>query len=164
MHRTVAAIAVTLVATAAAPARAENNFMNFLVGPVIGFRISGPSSDDHAVLGVEGGIGWGPERINLGIDHRAGRSLYYIEFDPWLIVGGSFGLGVDSAGEQHGIIGLWEGVPLGGEFLKHHVGCPSRFLSALTLAGGVRYTGVLEIYLTLKAGVSEDFERPVVCD
>jgi hypothetical protein len=153
MPRAALTIAVVLGAIAAlgAPAHADNELRNILVGPVLGIRLSGPDGD-HGVIGLEGGVGWGPERINLGFVHRADRELYYVELDPWLWVGGSFGLGVDSAGEPHGIIGLWEGIPIAGEALHH---CASGMSSIVTLAGGLRYTGVFELYLTVKAGASE---------
>lgn len=141
----------SVVAALGAPAHADNELRNVLVGPVLGIRLSGPDGD-RGVIGLEGGFGWGPERINLGFVHRADRELYYVELDPWLWVGGSFGLGVDSAGESHGIIGLWEGIPIAGEALHR---CPSGMSSIVTLAGGLRYTGVLELYVTLKAGASE---------
>jgi hypothetical protein len=153
--------AIALVVAAGAPVRAENNIMNLLVGPVLGFRLSG-GGDDHAVFGLEGGAGWGPERINLGVEHRADRWLYYAELDPWLLLGGSFGFGVDSEGEVHNIVGVWEGIPVGCEFLHHHVGCPG-LLSAFTISGGLRYTGVLELYVSVKAGISQAIDRPVVC-
>jgi len=150
-----AIFALALVAAVPAPARADNDLHNFLIGPVFGVRLSGPSGGDFGVLGVEGGIGWGPERINLGFVHRAGRELYYVELDPWLWLGGSFGLGVDSEGESHGIIGVWEGLPVAGRFLHSHA-CPfGDYESAVTIAAGLRYTGVLELYATIKAGVSQ---------
>lgn len=147
-----ASIAATLAI--AAPARADRgDLRNALIGPVIGLRLSGPDGD-AGVYGVEGGLGIGPERFNVGFVHRADRELYYVEFDPWLWVGGSLGLGVDSAGEPHGIVGLWEGFPVAGNALHD---CPTGFSSVVTLAGGIRYTGVVELYVTLKAGVSESF-------
>jgi hypothetical protein len=164
MNRAVLHLVVALAALTATGhrAHADDNIMNFLVGPVLGVRLSGDSGE-RAVVGIEGGIGWGPERINLGVEHRADLWLYYAELDPWLLVGGSFGVGVDSAGDSHGIVGGWEGIPLGGEFLHGHAGCP-RHLSAITVATGLRYTGVLELYVTVKAGVSEQVIEPVFCE
>jgi hypothetical protein len=155
------AIALAVLGTSAS-AQADNDIMNLLVGPVLGIRLSGPDGE-HGVIGLEGGVGWGAERINLGVEHRADRWLYYVELDPWLLVGASFGFGVDSAGEGQGIVGLWEGIPVGGDFLHHHVGCPG-LLSAFTVAAGLRYTGVLELYVTVKAGVSEEILGGTVCD
>lgn len=149
MQRAILALAV--VAAVAAPARADNDLHNFLIGPVFGVRLSGPSGD-VGVIGIEGGVGWGPERFNLGFVHRAGRELYYVEIDPWLYLGGSFGFGVDSEGEGHGIIGVWEGLPIAGDFLHR---CPRGYASAVTVAAGLRFTGVLELYATVKAGVSQ---------
>ncbi len=144
-----AVIGLVLVAAACPPARADE-LRNYLIGPVLGIRLSGPPGD-AGVLGVEGGIGWGPERINIGFEHRANRELYYLELDPWYVVGGSFGFGVDDTGVPHGIIGLWEGIPLRGV-----LDCPSGgFARAATLAVGIRYSGFVELYLTVKAGVSE---------
>jgi len=152
MQRAIFALAI--VAALPAPARSDDNLNNFLIGPVFGIQLTGPGPKG-GVLGVEGGIGWGPERFNLGFEHRAGRELYYVEIDPWLYIGGSFGLGVDSEGESHGIIGMWEGLPVAGEFLHSH-SCPlGDYASAVTIAAGLRYTGVLELYATIKAGVSQ---------
>ena len=151
MMRVTLALGVALGAFLALPAHADNNLHNYLIGPVFGIRLSGPSGN-VGLIGVEGGVGWGPERINLGFVHRADRELYYVELDPWLWVGGSFGVGIDSAGESHGIIGLWEGIPLAGDSLHK---CPAGYSSAFTIAAGLRYTGVVELYATIKAGVSE---------
>src|SRR5262245_1727189 len=97
------AFALAVIAALAARVHADDKLNNFLVGPVFGIRLSGPSGG-VGVIGVEGGFGWGPERINLGFVSRADRELYYVELDPWLWVGGSLGIGVDSAGEEHGIV------------------------------------------------------------
>jgi hypothetical protein len=126
-----------------------------LVGPVIGVRLGGPPGD-RTVLGVEGGFGLLFERFNFGFEHRLNHELYYAEFDPWYWVGGSLGLGLDSRGDVQGIFGMWEGVPLGGNALHN---CPPGYSSLVTLAVGIRYSGVLEFYGTFKAGVSE-----AICD
>src|SRR6185436_16758504 len=98
-----ALLAILVAAAFAAPARADG-LANVLVGPVVGIQLSGRGG---GVIGFEGGVGLGPERINLGFEHRSDRDLYYLEFDPWLYIGGSFGFGIDSAGQPQGIIGLW---------------------------------------------------------
>lgn len=146
-----AAIAALSLAALAAPARADNSLQNFLIGPVLGIRLGGPPGD-RGVIGVEGGVGAGPERLNFGFEHRLDREFYYVELDPWLWLGGSLGFGVDSKGEAKGIIGLWEGLPVAGDALH---GCPSGYSSMVTLAVGIRYSGVTELYATLKAGVSQ---------
>lgn len=147
-----AVLAVVVIVATAAPARADNDVRNVLFGPLIGLRLSGPSEGHHGVIGLEGGVGWGPERINLGFEHRDDLDLYYLEFDPWIWVGGSLGFGVDGAGQPHGIVGLWEGFPIAGAAAH---GCPDGFGSLVTIAGGLRYAGALELYVTVKAGMSE---------
>ncbi|HZJ67761.1 MAG TPA: hypothetical protein VFD36_29860 [Kofleriaceae bacterium] len=125
---------------------------NVMVGPVFGIRLGGPPTASRGVLGFEGGIGKGPERINLGFEHRGDTSFAYIELDPWLFVGASLGLGVDSNGETHPVLGLWEGFPV----VYPGYGCnPDETRGIVTVALGYRYTGIHELYMTIKAGVSE---------
>ena len=123
---------------------------NVLIGPVFGIRLGGPAGD-RLTLGVEGGVGYGPERINMGFTHRLWKTFYYVELDPWLYVGGTLGVGIDSDGDPHPVIGAWEGIPL--TFPE----CEGDgYFRAITIAGGYRYTGVHELYLTPKAGFSEE--------
>jgi hypothetical protein len=138
------AIAVTLV-WIGGEARADDSLQNWLIGPVLGYRFGGQPAS-RLVIGVEGGGGWGPERFNLGFEHRDTTDVGYIEIDPWYIVGGSFGFGIDNKGDTVPVLGVWEGVPLttGGPCSGWH--------TEITLAGGYRYTGVHELYVTLKAG------------
>lgn len=53
----------------------------------------------RAILGLEGGVEIGPERVNLGFTRRLDKTFTYIELDPWAFVGASLGFGVDSDGE-----------------------------------------------------------------
>ena len=45
------------------------------------------------------------------------------------------------------VLGIWEGLPL-----DNHGGC-SGWHDQITISGGYRYTGVHELYLTIKAGM-----------
>jgi len=145
-------ISVLLVVLAAsAPARAEGEWRNYLVGPVLGIRLGGPSGN-RGIIGIEGGVGTGPERLNLGFTRRLDKMFYYVELDPWFFVGASLGLGVDSDGDPHGVIGIWEGLPL----VFAECAGPG-FHRTVTLAAGYRYTGVHELYATIKAGAAEEF-------
>ncbi|TMQ09224.1 MAG: hypothetical protein E6J90_24010 [Deltaproteobacteria bacterium] len=114
---------------------------NWLVGPVLGIRLSGQGGS-RGVLGVEGGVGIGPERVNLGVEHRDGKLFGYLELDPWLLVGASIGLGVDSDGQVQPALGVWEGIP-------HKLGndpCySSKYDAEVIVAVGYRYTGVHEL-------------------
>lgn len=116
---------------------------NWLIGPLIGIRLGGSGG---GVFGVEGGYGLGPERINLGFTHRADKMFYYVELDPWFYVGGTLGVGVEEDGRIRPVLGVWEGIPL------NNTGNCDGWHSQVTLAGGYRYTGVHELYITLKAG------------
>ena len=134
-----------LIATGTARADGEN----VLAGPLVGFRLGGTGS--RFLLGIEGGVGALAERANLGIEYRDGKGFGYIELDPWLLVGGSFGVGVDTEGEVHPVIGVWEGAPV---IKQAFDDCGDRSAHfGATIAVGYRYTGVHEVYLTAKAGV-----------
>ncbi len=111
------------------------------------------------MFGIEGGLGFGPERVNVGIEHRSGTSFSYIELDPWFLVGGSLGVGVDGQGAVQPVLGVWEGVPL--ELNRRcrpegssDSGSDSGKEALLTFAVGYRYTGTHELYLAVKAGIS----------
>ena len=126
----------------------DGDLTNFLVGPVLGVRIGGGEpGTSPLILGVEGGAGYGPERFNLGFEHRSDHDFGYVEFDPWYILGGSFGFGVNENGETNGVIGVWEGLPIMG----NDASC-SGWHSSVTISGGYRYTGVHELYVSVKAG------------
>ena len=117
---------------------------NFLIGPLFGFVLGGKGG---AVFGIEGGAGVGPERVNLGYSHRQDKGLFYIELDPWLYVGGTLGIGVEDDGKTfHPVLGVWEGYPV-----IQPTSC-SDWGNTVTIAGGYRYTGVHELYVTIKAG------------
>ncbi len=145
---------------AAAPANADafDNGFNWLAGPLFALELGSASGKAEVGVGIEGGIGRGPERLNGGYEWRSGPEggLAYIQLDPWVFVGGTLGLGVDGRGDLHGILGLWEGLPLS------IPGCKSDSSSvpvdvglAVTIAGGYRYTGVHELYISIKAGQSQ---------
>jgi hypothetical protein len=119
---------------------------NYLIGPVLGLRLDGGGF----AFGLEGGLGYGPERINFGFEHRADKMFYYGEVDPWYILGGTLGFGVDEDGKTWPVLGLWEGFPL-------NDGPCDGWHNQLTLAGGYRYTGVHELYVTVKAGRMDGF-------
>ncbi len=142
-------VTCAVIVTSATPSLAEDSG-NLLAGPVLGMRLGGPEGD-RWILGVEGGAGVGPERLNVGFTHRLGHMFYYAELDPWYLLGGSLGMGVDSFGKFHPVVGVWEGVPLTG-----NIDCNDDWDTLVTLAGGYRWTGVHELYLTVKAGRSKD--------
>lgn len=148
------AVLAAVMATAPRPARADLDLRNALIGPLIGVRL-GSAPGPRGVFGIEGGLGFGPERINVGIEHRSGTSFSYIELDPWFVVGGSLGVGVDGEGVVRPVLGAWEGVPLE---LNRRCGPDRQAQDAkealLTFAVGYRYTGTHELYVTVKAGIS----------
>jgi hypothetical protein len=134
-----------------AEARADEE-VNWLVGPVLGIRLGSPAAGSRAIYGIEGGAGWGPERINVGVTRRLDTTFAYVELDPWYIVGASLGFGFTSDGQSFPVIGAWEGVPL------KYPDCAGPGLhDAVTLAGGYRWTGVHELYVTVKAGGAPSF-------
>jgi hypothetical protein len=98
--------------------------------------------------------------VNLGFEHRAGVGFAYAELDPWLLVGGTLGLGIDTDGQMHGVYGAWEGFPLYypgfGEVLLRHTQqdlyTDHVIYATLTISIGYRYTGVHELYVAAKAG------------
>lgn len=121
---------------------------NWMAGPIFGIQLSGSSG---VLVGVEGGAGCGPERVNVGLEYRAGVGFGYVELDPWLLLGASLGIGVDSNHDVQPIVGLWEGIPtsLGGS-------CGStENQSITTISFGYRFTGVHELYLAIKAGTTQ---------
>ena len=127
-------------------ARADGDLANFLIGPVLGVRLGGPPGD-RGIIGFEGGAGYGPERLNAGFEHRLDKDFVYVEIDPWYLLGGTLGFGIDTDGKQYPVLGVWEGIPLS----LGRESC-SDWNRTITLAGGYRYTGVHELYATLKAG------------
>jgi hypothetical protein len=166
-------VAVLLAAAVLAPrvraARADETDPNWLFGPVLGFALGGgvdqsrwrrpapskepPPRRGSFLLGVEGGAGIGPQRINVGLVHRDGEALGYLELDPWLFIGASLGIGHADASGWHPVIGIWEGVPLTdptGPDDEHHL--------MITIAAGLRYTGVLEFYVTPKIGSAPTYD------
>lgn len=124
-------------------ASAGDNLANWLAGPVVGVVLGGHGG---GVIGVEGGGGYGPERFNLGFEHRGNIEMAYVEVDPWYLVGGTFGIGVQSDGETKPVLGVWEGLPL-----QLGTGCTG-WRQVLVISGGYRYTGVHELYASIKAG------------
>jgi hypothetical protein len=120
-----------------------------LAGPVLGLRLGRHGGRTGPLVGIEGGVGCGAERVNLGFEHRAGRGLAYLEVDPWFAIGASFGVGIDTAGTPQGILGVWEGVPVVNSPLR----CDTEKRFEITLAAGYRYTGEHELYVTAKTGV-----------
>jgi hypothetical protein len=126
-------------------ARADSNDLeNWLLGPVVGVQLGGKGA---LVLGVEGGGGYGPERFNLGFEHRGDVDMVYIEADPWYLVGGTLGVGVQTDGKVQPDLGFWEAIPV----RDYGSGCDG-WRKIIVLSGGYRYTGIHELYLSLKAG------------
>jgi hypothetical protein len=146
------ALAAIVVLHVASPAAADGSWQNLLIGPLIGYRVGGPDGS-RAIYGVEGGFGVGPERLNLGLETRNHVTFAYIEIDPWFVVGGSLGVGADSEGAVQPVLGLWEGLPIASFGRPDCVIQRSATSSVVTLAFGYRYTGVHELYSTLKVGI-----------
>jgi len=149
-------IVITIALLVASSTGADADGINVLAGPIIGLHFGG-SSDSHSVFGIEGGVGLGPERANLGFEYRDRKSFGYIELDPWYILGVSLGAGIDSDGAFHPVAGIWEGIPLKFPDCEES---STRFQATVTLSAGYRYTGVHEIYLSLKAGASQNLCLP----
>ena len=125
-------------------ASAGDSLANWLAGPVVGVVLG---AHGGGMIGVEGGGGYGPERFNLGFEHRGTLEMGYLEVDPWWIVGGTFGVGVQNDGKVEPVLGAWEAVPL----YMSSTSCTG-WRQVVVLSGGYRYTGVHELYLSLKAG------------
>jgi hypothetical protein len=142
-----AAAAAALLAAFAGRAAAKDP-ESWLAGPIIGVRLGAEDGHSRGIIGLEGGYGIGPERVNGGGEWRDGVGFFYLQLDPWLYVGGTLGVGVDARGEAHGVLGVWEGSPVVYPSSCDHFG------ATVTAAAGLRWTGVLELYLTVKAGAS----------
>jgi hypothetical protein len=138
-------LAVLVIVGWSTVAAADGTDRNVMGGPILG--ISRAEAGWHFQLGVEGGVGIGPERLNLGFERRASKLFAYAELDPWLLVGASLGAGVDEDGQIQPVLGIWEGVPL------RQYPCGNgrwRFIASFSV--GVRYTGAWEVYAAPKAG------------
>ena len=144
-------VAIVLLAVSASHARADD--WNWLGGPVLGVRLGAPVEGSRAIYGIEGGAGLGPERINAGVTRRLDETFVYLELDPWLYVGGTLGVGaVAETGRVHPVLGIWEGIPI------IYPECEGEGLHrAVTIAAGYRWTGVHELYVTMKAGRAPSF-------
>jgi len=79
----VAAVSAAIAGTTAIDAHADENELNYLAGPVLGFTFGDRSGAGGGLLGLEAGAGWGPERVNIGIEQRDDESFGYVELDPW---------------------------------------------------------------------------------
>lgn len=134
-------------------AHADYEGTNLMIGPVFGIRLGGSSTQPRSIFGVEGGVGWGPERLNLGFTRRLDKTFGYIELDPWWVVGASLGVGIDSDGKASPVLGIWEGVPV------RYPGCgDTGWQTVITISVGYRYTGVHELYIAPKAGSTYEGE------
>lgn len=136
--------------------RVDADGVNVLAGPVFGLHFGG-ATNSHSVFGFEGGAGLGPERVNLGFEYRDRKGFGYVELDPWYILGVSLGAGIDSDGALHPVGGIWEGIPLKFPDCEES---NTGFQPTVTLSAGYRYTGVHEIYLSIKAGASQNLCLP----
>ena len=140
-------LAVAVIITSVTSARAdlcnEHTSRTILAGPVVGLlrgKHAGP------VVGFEGGVGCGPMRLDLGFEHRDHKGLGYVALDAWHGLGATFGLGLDTGGVIQGIGGVWEGVP------THFPTCRPDNQTAVLFSFGYRFTGVHELFVSLKAG------------
>jgi hypothetical protein len=139
---------VALLLWPALAAGSPGNDGNFMAGPLLG--LSHSSTQGWQFLwGAEGGAGAGPERINVGVDQRAGKLFGYLELDPWLLVGASLGFGVDEDGDTHPVLGIWEGAPL-----RDYPCGNGHYIFMASISIGVRYTGAWELYAAPKAGAA----------
>lgn len=142
------ALVLLLISTRASAAGPPFEGPNVLVGPMLGFRF-GSAHGPRVIVGAEGGVGWGPERANLGIEWRydqgSWKALAYAVLEPWFFLGVTMGLGVDVNGVRP-VVGLWEGLGLA-------LDC-DEWSPTVSIAIGYRYSGVPEIYLTPKVGVA----------
>ena len=122
-----------------------------LVGPVLGLRL-GSEPGGRALFGVEGGIGAGPQRLNLGVEFGNRIPAFYFQLDPWFLLGLSLGgaLDLNESRSFHPVVGIWEGVPVGNVQCE---GTGHRNVFLMSLALGYRYNGVHELYFTPNAGV-----------
>lgn len=155
-QRARAAGALLALAALLAPAEAradDDELWSVLVGPVLGIRMEGAKG---AVLGVEGGVGVFPVRVNVGIQRRlAGpreddprpETFLYAEVDPWFIIGGTLGLGAGSVTGGQPVVGLWEGITRGPGLDDCQDGG-----FVYTLSVGYRYSGIHELYVAPKVG------------
>jgi hypothetical protein len=151
-------VAVLLVAALATDAHAEEDAASWLAGPLLGFSWSKSTDAERPThggyrsakgfVGLEAGVGLWMERLNVGISNRAGEVFSYVELDPWLYLGASFGYGYGSETGPHPIIGIWEGVPIP---LREGESCSDR-ATVLTISAGLRWTGAIELYLAPKIG------------
>jgi hypothetical protein len=140
---------------------------NALIGPTFGVRLGGPPGP-REVLGIEGGVGAAPHRLNLGFRRRVGlSSLYYFELDPWFFLGGSLGFGIerDDAGSERAqpVLGVWEGLafPLTQTPNCLDVPVDHHYYPTISVSVGYRYTGIHEIYFAPKFGY---VQMPEGCD
>jgi len=137
----------------ATDAHADEGELNYLAGPVLGITFGNRSGTAGGLIGLEAGAGWGPERINIGIEQRDDESFSYVELDPWYVVGASVGVGVASETGTQPVLGLWEGIPLNDDICQGN-----DRITMFTIAAGYRYTGVHELYVTPKVGTG-----PSIC-
>jgi hypothetical protein len=85
------------------------------LGPVFAYSDNGGWS-----LGWEAGATGGATLAKFSIggtyrlngDPRDPASLHYVAFEPWLIVGGTFGFALTDWQKAAGMLGAWEGFPL----------------------------------------------------
>lgn len=105
--------------------------------------------------GWEVGVGYGPQRLNVGQVRGERDALSYAVAEPYtLYIGGTLGMGYTRTNGLVAVFGLWEGLPV-----VYPDNCQSDrrtecgFL--FTVALGYRYFGAHQIYLTPKAGVSQ---------
>jgi hypothetical protein len=158
-------VACGLVLCSVATARADYE-ASVMAGPVIGIRL-GATRGSRLAFGLEGGAGLMPShfpqagsgalngtaRLNIGFERSGDRLLAYIELDPWLLVGGTLGVGLDDHGVVP-VVGAWEGVPL--IYQAYDCDPLGGWGTALTAAFGYRFTGEHELYLTVKAGAMQN--------
>ncbi|MBZ0237063.1 MAG: hypothetical protein K8M05_32335 [Deltaproteobacteria bacterium] len=147
MRLGIALACASVLAAAAAPARAEPQFPESkLVGPLLGIAW-GNGHAAHPTLGVEGGIGLDEVIIlNAGSTWRGGELFSYLELDGWFFLGATAGYGHGTRDGWQAVVGVWE--PLPPKVLEG--GCDDARVVAFSV--GYRYTGLHELYFTAKYG------------
>ncbi|MFT3698844.1 MAG: hypothetical protein QM831_37200 [Kofleriaceae bacterium] len=142
-------LVLVVVLAGVTPARADDDFgASALGGLVLGVSFGHRTTP---LYGLEAGGGLGPERFNIGFEHRDDTRVVYAELDPWFFLGMSFGGAYEIDHDmEHVDLGAWEGLPVYSSANScGHAGVLG------TISVGVRYTGTVELYVSPKIGYGE---------
>lgn len=87
-----------------------------------------------------------------------GRSVHYLAFEPWLLVGGTVGLALSHDAKLRPMWGVWEGAAVGADGDTDPYSFPKRGEWVFSLAVGLRGFGRdLRAYVTPKAFWMRDY-------